>query len=63
MAFILFEYRAISGNASPLVTKEEVMSVTLTLDAIDLSKQTGLPIVIEHEKRTFHAKQQNSSCI
>jgi len=56
-------YDCLTGKVNPLVTKEEVMSVTLTLDAIDLSKQTGLPIVIDHEKRTFQTKQQNSSCI
>ena len=42
-----------------MVKKEEVLSATLTADAINCSRETGLPVTIDHEKFTFHPKQSS----
>ena len=45
-----------SGKEEVVVKKEEVLSVTLTLDAINLSMQSAMPVVIDHDKQTFALK-------
>ena len=44
------------GDESVLVTKEEVISVTLTVDAINLSMHTASPVSIDHATQTFCKK-------